>query len=373
MNRSCYLWLNGIKRTPASVLPACRVLLYATNCLLILLTDRITWRDRIGWYGKALNTQQVSCPAMVNFMLSLPYVQTSVFVDDRHAFGGNQLATFWNKDVNAQINTETMQGIALEMNFSETTFIETSNLQDCTARVRIFTPANEIPFAGHPTLGTAFVLQYKDLLSPKTTQTALELGIGAIPVEFSSADSVRMKQPKPQYLSKCTDYEDIAESVGLPSQDISDELPMQFVGTGQPFLIVPVASLSAVQRAQPNGALITKTLANQLSSKIVLLTTETVHSESDVHVRMFAPDVGVLEDPATGSAAGPIAAYLEYHDVLKRATQGEPIVIEQGYEIHRPSQLIAEVVWENEPPSVYVSGKVKLMAEGHFYIPSVGS
>ena len=306
-------------------------------------------------------------------MINLPYVQTSVFVDDRHAFGGNQLATFWDMNVNAQITTETMQGIALEMNFSETTFIEASKLPDCAARVRIFTPASEIPFAGHPTLGTAFVMQYKNLFPPKTTQTTLELGIGAIPVEFSSAHVIRMNQPKPKYLSKYTDYEGIAQSVGLATQDISDELPMQFVGTGHPFLIVPVTSLAAVQRAQPNGGLIVQTLANQLSSNIVLLTTETVHSESDAHVRMFAPDVGVLEDPATGSAAGPIAAYLEYYDVLKRATPGEPIAIEQGYEINRPSQLIAEVVWETEPTSVHVSGKVKLIAEGHFFITSEGS
>jgi trans-2,3-dihydro-3-hydroxyanthranilate isomerase len=301
-------------------------------------------------------------------MITLPYVQTSVFVDDRQPFGGNQLATFWDKEANAQISTETMQGIALEMNFSETTFIETSKITGCAARVRIFTPANEIPFAGHPTLGTAFVMRYKGLLPEEAVQTSLELGIGAIPVEFSSATVIRMIQQKPQYLEKCTDYEEIARSVGLAPQDISDVLPMQFVGTGHPFLIVPVVSLDSIQKAQPNGTLITQTLANHPSSNIVLLTTATIHSESDVHVRMFAPDVGVLEDPATGSAAGPIAAYLEYHDVLKRATQGEPIIIEQGYEIQRPSQLIAEVVWENEPTRVYVSGKVKLVAEGKFFI-----
>ncbi|MFX1244904.1 MAG: PhzF family phenazine biosynthesis protein [Promethearchaeota archaeon] len=301
-------------------------------------------------------------------MLMLPYVQTSVFVDDRHAFGGNQLATFWKKDMNAQINTEIMQGIALEMNFSETTFIETSKLKDCAARVRIFTPANEIAFAGHPTLGTAFVLRHKKLLPEEMTQATLELGIGAIPVEFGPADVIRMNQPQPKYLDKFTDYEGIAQSVGLASNAISDELPMLFVATGHPFLIVPITSLAAIQRAQPNGSLILQILANQTSSNIVLLTTETVHSESDVHVRMFAPDVGVLEDPATGSAAGPIAAYLEYHDVLKRAKQGEPIIIEQGYEIRRPSQLIAEVVGGDTPQSVYVSGKVKLIAEGNFYI-----
>ena len=301
-------------------------------------------------------------------MITLPYVQTSVFVDDRYAFGGNQLATFWETKANAQISSEIMQGIALEMNFSETTFIEPSQLEDCTAKVRIFTPAIELPFAGHPTLGTAFVLKHKGFLSPSLTKANLELGIGVIPVEYTSPDVVRMTQSAPQYLDKLTNRTEIAKTVGLPESAIATDYPMQYVSTGHPFLIVPLISLDAVQKAQPNGALILQTLKDQLSTDVVLLSTETVNTNSDVHVRMFAPGAGVLEDPATGSAAGPIGAYVEHHNLLRRDRKGKSIIIEQGYEMRRPSQLIAQVVWEKEATNVLVSGKVKLMAEGNFYI-----
>ncbi len=301
-------------------------------------------------------------------MMTLPYVQTSVFVDDRYAFGGNQLATFWNIKANAQISSEIMQGIALEMNFSETTFIEQSRLEDCTAKVRIFTPAIELPFAGHPTLGTAFVLKQKGFLSQSVTKANLELGIGVIPVEYTSHDVVRMTQSAPQYLDKLTNRAVIAKTVGLQKSAFATNHPMQYVSTGHPFLIVPLKSLDAVQNAQPNASLILHTLKDQLSSDIVLLSTETVNPNSDVHVRMFAPGAGVLEDPATGSAAGPIGAYIEHHNLLRRDTKGKSIIIEQGYEMHRPSQLITQVVGEAEPSNVLVSGKVKLMAEGNFYI-----
>ncbi|MFX1300650.1 MAG: PhzF family phenazine biosynthesis protein [Promethearchaeota archaeon] len=301
-------------------------------------------------------------------MITLPYVQTSVFIDDRYAFGGNQLATFWKTKVNAQISTEIMQGIALEMNFSETTFIEQSSLKDCTAKVRIFTPAIELPFAGHPTLGSAFVLKHKGFLNPSVRKANLELGIGVIPVEYASSDVVQMTQSAPQYLDKLTNRAEIAKTVGLPESAIATDYPLQYVSTGHPFLIIPLISLDAVQQAQPNGSLILRTLKNQLSSDIVLLSTKTVNSNSDVHVRMFAPGAGVLEDPATGSAAGPIGAYVEHHNLLHRDTKGKPIKIEQGYEMRRPSQLIAQVVWETEATNVLVSGKVKLMAEGDFYI-----
>ena len=301
-------------------------------------------------------------------MITLPYVQTSVFVDDRYAFGGNQLATFWKIKANAQISSEIMQGIALEMNFSETTFIEPSKIEDCTAKVRIFTPALEIPFAGHPTLGTAFVLKHKGFLSPSVTRANLELGIGVIPVEYTSPNVIRMNQPTPQYLDNFTNRAAIAKTVGLPESAIATDYPMQYVTTGHPFLIVPLISLDAVKKAEPNGSLIMQTLKDQLSSEIVLLSTETVNTNSEVHVRMFAPAAGVLEDPATGSAAGPIGAYIEHHNLLHRDTKGKPIIIEQGYEIRRPSQLIVQVVWETEATNVLVSGKVKLIAEGDFYI-----
>ena len=301
-------------------------------------------------------------------MATLPYVQTSVFVDDRYTFGGNQLATFWDITANSQITTEVMQGIALEMNFSETTFFETSAMDACSFKVRIFTPAREIPFAGHPTLGSAYVLKHTGLVDSSVTQTNFELGIGKIPVEYVSTDVVRMIQPSPKFLTKLENQEEIAATVGLPGSAISTKYPMQYIATGTPFLIVPLISLEAVQQAQPDGPSILQTLSDESTAKIVILTTETVNTDSDVHVRMFAPDVGVLEDPATGSAAGPIGAYVDHYGLLNRVIRGNPIIIEQGYEINRPSQLVAEVVGEKDPESVLVSGKVKLTAEGTFSV-----
>ncbi|MFW9830777.1 MAG: PhzF family phenazine biosynthesis protein [Candidatus Thorarchaeota archaeon] len=303
-------------------------------------------------------------------MKVLPYVQTSVFIDDRYAFGGNQLATFWDIGINAQISSQVMQGIAREMNFSETTFLANTSLKGCAFKVRIFTPAKEIPFAGHPTLGTAFVIKHVNLLGSEITTVNLELGIGKIPVEYVSANSIRMIQPKPRLLKELTNLSAIAETVGLPVSAISTEYPTQYVQTGSPFLIVPLNSLDAIQKAQPDGPKILATLKDELTARIVLLTTDTEHPDSDIHVRMFAPDVGVLEDPATGSAAGPVGAYVEHYNLLNRANPGERIFIEQGYEIQRPSQLIAEVVGGKIPTNVLVSGKVKLVAEGQFYVSS---
>ncbi len=301
-------------------------------------------------------------------MVGLPFVQTSVFVDTRYTFGGNQLATFWETKANAKLSDSEMQGIALEMNFSETTFINSSKMKDCTTKVRIFTPAKEIPFAGHPTLGTAYVLKQKGLIESTASTVTLELGIGAIDVQYISEDIIRMSQPQPKFLLEWKDKTGVAKAVNLSKTDINEDYPMQFVATGTPFLIVPLNSITAVQSAEPNSSLILELLKGQPSGKILVFSTQTINEDSDVHVRMFAPDVGVLEDPATGSAAGPIAAYLEYYNVLTRKTKGSRILIEQGYEIKRPSQLVSEVIWGKEIEKVLVSGLVKLVADGTFYL-----
>jgi len=301
-------------------------------------------------------------------MKCLPFVQTSVFVDTRYTFGGNQLATFWDVEVNSHLSSTEMQGIALEMHFSETTFINPSKMKDCAAKVRIFTPAKEIPFAGHPTLGTAYVLKQKGLIDSTAKAATLELGVGAIPVEFISDEVIRMSQPKPRFLNEWKDGSAVAKTIGLSKNDINMDYPMQFVLTGTPFLIVPLNSIKAVQSAVPVSSLILQMLKDQPSGKILIFSTQTTNEDSNVHVRMFAPDVGVLEDPATGSAAGPLAAYLEYYKVLEKKTKGTRIIIEQGYEIKRPSQLVAEVIWNKEIKRVLVSGKVKLVADGTFYL-----
>ncbi|MFX1474022.1 MAG: PhzF family phenazine biosynthesis protein [Promethearchaeota archaeon] len=301
-------------------------------------------------------------------MVVLPFIQTSVFVDSRYAFGGNQLATFWDAAANDSLDSEDMQGIALEMNFSETTFISPSELPGCTVKARIFTPARELPFAGHPTLGTAYVLRYKQLIESNKRRAALELGIGEISIEFLSGDVVRMLQPRPEFLQKIGDRKMVAELLGLSKSDITTDYPIQYVSTGSNKLIVPLVSLAAVQRAQPDSQGILQGLEGLPSRNILIFCTETVNEDSDVHARFFAPEVGVVEDPATGSAAGPLAAYLEQHQVLSRRERGKPIVIEQGYEIRRPSQLVSEVIGDNEIKGVLVSGKVKLTAEGRFYL-----
>jgi trans-2,3-dihydro-3-hydroxyanthranilate isomerase len=301
-------------------------------------------------------------------MRSFPFVQTSVFTDERYAFGGNQLASFWDYEKNTLLTDEEMLGITREMNFSETTFILKPSLDQFSAKVRIFTPGREIPYAGHPTIGTAFVLQYKSLIDKRVTTGVLELGIGPTSVEYLKDKSIRMTQRKPEYLKRFHLKAAIAESLGLQESDISNKYPMQYVSTGNPFLIVPLNSLSAVQEAVPNPVLLFEMLKNKISQEVVILSTETVHDSSHVHARMFAPSLGVLEDPATGSAAGPIGAYLEHHHVLRNHKYGDAIHIEQGYEMNRPSQLIFESIGGRNIERAHVTGKVRLVAEGTFFL-----
>jgi trans-2,3-dihydro-3-hydroxyanthranilate isomerase len=299
---------------------------------------------------------------------SFPFIQTSVFTDDRYSFGGNQLATFWSSKRNIDLTTEEMQGMALEFNFSETTFILSSEESNCAAKVRIFTPGAEIPFAGHPTLGTAFVMKHKGLISEEIKTANLELGIGPTPIEFLSSDTVLMRQSRPEFLAEFNDIEAIAKAVQVNADDISNTSPLQWVSTGFPFLIVQLKSLKAVQSAEPSPNEIMNTLSGNLSQEVVIFSTETVHEDSSVHARMFAPGVGVLEDPATGSAAGPLGAYVRKYDVQSGTDLAEPVVIEQGFEIQRPSNLISQVAGGADFEEMEVSGKIKLVAEGNFFL-----
>jgi trans-2,3-dihydro-3-hydroxyanthranilate isomerase len=300
-------------------------------------------------------------------MRNLPYVQTSVFVEDRYPFGGNQLATFWDANHNIGLFPDTMQSIALEMNFSETTFLEKPTMKGCASKVRIFTPERELKFAGHPTLGSSFVMKHKGIVAASQGTAVVELGIGPIRIDFQTDNSVRMTQPSPTFMEIVKDPSIITKSIGLESSDVSDEYPTQIVSTGLPFLVLPLKSLSAVKKAAPNAQQILKNLKNLPTTEILIFSSETVHSENNVHARMFAPSVGVLEDPATGSAAGPLGAYLERYSVLNNHSFGEPIQIEQGYEVKRPSRLTVTVPHESME-EVFVSGKVRLVAEGTFFL-----
>jgi trans-2,3-dihydro-3-hydroxyanthranilate isomerase len=297
-------------------------------------------------------------------MRALPYVQTSVFVDERYAFGGNQLATFWQSVANASISSEEMLGIAREINFSETTFLEEPTESGCAAKVRIFTPIKEIPFAGHPTLGSAYVMQHRDLISNLEKQAVLELGIGPVKVEFHSNDTVSMVQPPAKLLEKIDDVESVLNCIGLDSGSLEEDVPVQIVSTGLPFVIVPLNSLESVRKARPISQLISSRMADYSSQEILVFSTQTEHQGSAVHARMFAPGVGVLEDSATGSAAGPLGAYVEHYSLIPDHEIGAAITIEQGFEMNRPSQIL----YHHTDHGPSVAGKVRLVAEGHFYV-----
>ncbi len=301
-------------------------------------------------------------------MRSYPFIQTSVFTDERYAFSGNQLATFWNLS-QSDLTDDEMLGITREMNFSETTFVLPSDHDKCVKRVRIFTPGREIPFAGHPTLGTAFVMKNKGVIEENAENSYYELGIGPIQVSFSENNYVSMQQPKPTFLEEFKGRKAIASILGIPEDEISEQWPMRYVSTGLPFLIVPLISLSSIQSIKLDVNQLLNVLKEYPSQELLVFCSDTIHSDSNVHVRMFAPSVGVIEDPATGSAAGPLGAYLDKYNIINKQSHGKKISIEQGYEINRPSKLIAKCSYDNNIISgVTVTGQVRLTAKSTFFI-----
>ncbi|NHK31499.1 MAG: PhzF family phenazine biosynthesis protein [Asgard group archaeon] len=302
-------------------------------------------------------------------MRKLPYIQTSVFVDDRYQFSGNQLATFWFNEANLKLTTEEMQGIAREMNYSESTFIFNSSLKQCDAKVRIFTPGRELKFAGHPTIGTAYVMKDQNIINESAIEGILELGIGPTPVKFNKDETISMIQNKPEFVDKFTDKSKIAEILGIKQEDILDEYPMQAVSTGFPFLIVPLKSLEVIKSISLDVQNQLSILESFCTQQLLVFTKETEHDDSHAHVRMFAPAVGVIEDPATGSAAGPLGAYLEHYKVIDKQKPGKVYYLEQGFEIKRPSKLHTQcLIDNNQIQNMLVSGKVRKIAVGEFYL-----
>ena len=301
-------------------------------------------------------------------MIKLAYIQTNVFTDEHFEFSGNQLATFYDEQANKELTTEQMLALAREINFSETTFVLEPTTKDCSWKVRIFTPGGELPFAGHPTLGTSFVLRHKQKISQNDPKTTLELNIGPINVTFDKQNIV-MTQPKPEFQEEFTKRDVIASILGLSADNIETDYPMQTVTTGVPFLMVPLKKLADVQ----NITLDSNKLAGIMKSNgflgLYVFAPETVYQENQLHARMLTSVEELIEDPATGSAAGPAIAYLEKYNVLKNHTRGELIHIEQGYEMNRPSRLVGQILEENtELSGVKVMGKVKLTLEGIYYV-----
>ncbi len=298
------------------------------------------------------------------------FIQVDVFTDV--PFGGNPLAVF--PDAEGLTPVE-MQRLAREMNLSETTFVLPPQAPDADFKVRIFTPAKEIPFAGHPVVGTHWVLAHLgrvDLHEP-VTQVWFELGVGVLPADLHVVDGaverVVMTQDRPTFHATLADPSDLAEGLGLPVEAIVEtDLPVHVVSTGIPQMMVPVRSLAEVQGLaadELNVAALNRACRAADTECVMVFALETEQPDATVHVRMFAPLLGVPEDPATGSANGALGAYLVHHRAIPVTDPTTYVLSEQGTEMGRPSSLHVEVDSVGAKiTAVRVGGQVVPVAEG---------
>ena len=282
-----------------------------------------------------------------------------VFAEEKYA--GNQLAVV--RDA-AAISDSQMLRITREMNYSETTFILSEEPRQGGYDVRIFTPGAEVPFAGHPTLGTAFVIQREIMKEPAET-VILNLKIGQIPVTSDSSgkdkDILWMKQMDPTF-GRTIEPGPMSRVLGLDESEIDDRFVIQEVSTGLPFIIVPLKGLDAVKQAKVNRDECFKLIEDKQAKMILIFCPETYNQGNDLNVRVFCDYVGISEDPATGSGNGCLAGYL-----VKNRYFGNDridIRVEQGYEISRPSLLYLRAENKQGKIDVSVGGKVILVAKG---------
>jgi trans-2,3-dihydro-3-hydroxyanthranilate isomerase len=272
-------------------------------------------------------------------------VQVDVFTD--RVLTGNSLAVFLD---GRDLSTEQMQALAREMNLSETTFIfpgDAAAEKDRGVRVRIFTVQEELPFAGHPTLGTAFVLRGQTGAPDCPEEVRLDLNVGTVPVRFTGTPSQpvfgEMTQKDPEF-GAIHDVEDIARLTNLSVLDFDDSVPIQTVSTGVPFTMVALRSLTAIQKLRLDLDRAAEYLAPSGGKFLYFVCRETVDPKARLHARMIFYNG---DDPATGSAAGCCAAWMVAHGV---AASDEQVLIEQGLEMRRPSRIFVRATKLNYGP-----------------------
>jgi len=351
-------------------------------------------------------------------MSSYRFIQLDVFTEE--PFAGNALAVFPEAE---GLNDEQMMKIAREMNLSETVFVlkpkeeQPANANQRTAeplkqdadpstagkadsaernesqdssnptvlrRLRIFTPAREIPFAGHPIVGTWNALAREGVVPlPENgngwTRIFHEIGIGVLPVdiEFEAGVPVQVVMTQGQavmgeIIDARGDQEDLARALGLAIEDLDETLPIQVISTGLPFLAVPVRSLADLGQCHVNSSLLTELYQRANATGCSVFTRETIETgAARAHTRMFAPGDNIAEDPATGSAAGALGAYLVYHGAQNiEATDGKfRFVIEQGDFMHRPSRINIEIKGTRGAiDEVRVGGPSVIVARGEVFV-----
>ncbi len=277
-------------------------------------------------------------------------VQVDVFTD--RALTGNALAVILD---GRGLSTEQMQALARETNLSETTFIlpgDAAAEKTRGVRVRIFTVQEELPFAGHPTLGTAFVLRGQT--SAQAEEIRLDLNVGTVPVRFTQEPAQpafgEMTQKNPEF-GAIHDVEAVARVTGLSAADFDDSAPIQTVSTGVPFTIAALRSLKTLQRLRLDVNRCGEYLALSGGKFFYFVCRETVDPKARLHARMIFYNG---DDPATGSAAGCCSAWMVAHGVV---ASEERVLIEQGLEVHRPSSIFVRATKrDNEVVNVRVGG-----------------
>jgi trans-2,3-dihydro-3-hydroxyanthranilate isomerase len=301
---------------------------------------------------------------MSNQKRRLPFVQMDVFTSV--PLEGNQLAVFTD---GRGLSDAEMQAIARETNLSETTFImpgDAATERERGVRVRIFTTTEELPFAGHPTLGTAMVLHNNDLHGKSgAEEIALDLKVGRIPVRFSTRDGLpfgMMTQRDPEFLQKHS-REDVARAAGLTINDIADDVPIQTVTTGNPFAIVPVKSLAVLQKLAPTWSSLKTYLEKTDAKFLYFVSREALNPEARLQARMIFYNG---EDPATGSAAGPCVAWAVQYGVIAPDQQ---VLMEQGVEMQRRSSIFFSAGrTDDKIVNVRVGGHAVEVVRGELYL-----
>jgi trans-2,3-dihydro-3-hydroxyanthranilate isomerase len=285
--------------------------------------------------------------------MELAFRLVDVFTE--RPLAGNQLCVV--PDAPQDLEPELMQALAREIGFSETTFV--SEADGDRYAMRIFTPGIEMPFAGHPTLGTAFVLVSEGRVTSPATQV---VPAGEFAVQANvAAGRARVLVRTFEFGPEVADRDRIARAVGLEEKDMDPAFPARTVATGNSHLIVVFRDEDAVVRAAPNRDELERLLAENDAGGIYLVS---LLRSGRVKARMFAPDVGVMEDPATGSAAGQLGAYLGADGGITGK-----VVIRQGEEVGRPSELHLEILPRDDSFDVWVEGGVAVVGRGTFELP----
>ncbi|MEX2662479.1 MAG: PhzF family phenazine biosynthesis protein [Vicinamibacterales bacterium] len=298
-------------------------------------------------------------------MRSLRYLHLDVFTSV--PFQGNQLAVFPDP---GDLSTETMQAIAREMAFSESTFVFPAE-KGGDIRMRIFTPGEELPMAGHPTIGSTFALANEGTIARGREQFVFELGVGPIPVslewDVNGLSFAWMTQPLPEFGAAIEDRAGIAAAIGIEAGSLAAGLPVQVVSCGVPFLFVPIATRAAVDAVAIDRRALARCCAAAGVDELPVFLFTAERSPSDdatVYSRMLAPGFGIVEDPATGGASGPLGSYLLHHRVVPVDVAGAILSL-QGVAMGRPSRI--HIAIDGEPgriTRVRVGGQSVLVGRG---------